>query len=50
MADPDDEPWLRCDYTHLWLPPEPLPPARWPRVLLVVIGALIAYALVLGTD
>jgi hypothetical protein len=42
------EPWLRRDYTHLWRLPPPLPPARWPGTLLVLVVGAILCALVAG--
>jgi hypothetical protein len=39
-----DEPFLRRDYSAWWL----LPPARWPRALLGLIGLVIALSLAAG--
>jgi hypothetical protein len=50
------ERWLIRDYRSFWRLPEPLPPARWPRVLLalivgeIVLTVAIAHAQSLGED
>jgi hypothetical protein len=42
------EPWLRRDYSDLWRLPEPLPPTRWPRVLLALVLAVSVAVLAVG--
>jgi hypothetical protein len=42
------EPWLIRDHTHWWRLPPPLPPARWPRVLLWLLVGEIALAIGAG--
>jgi hypothetical protein len=41
------EPWLRRDHSGLWRLPEPLPPARWPRMLLGLLAGVILVAVAL---
>jgi hypothetical protein len=44
-----DEPWLTRDYRSWWRPPDPMPPARWPRVVLVLeVVVVIVAAFVTG--
>ena len=42
------EPWLRRDYTHLWRLPPPLPPRRLPVVPLIVVTAVLLFAICVG--
>jgi hypothetical protein len=41
-----DEAWLIRDHSHWWCLPPPLPPARWPRMLLAVVVAELVVAVV----
>jgi hypothetical protein len=42
------EPLLRRDYSALWRLPPPLPPTRWPRVLLALVLVVSVASLAVG--
>ena len=46
MTDP--EPWLRRDYSQWWRLPPPLPPRRLPVVPLIVVTAVLLFAICVG--
>jgi hypothetical protein len=44
----DEPPWLIRDYTAFWRLPSPLPPARWPLVLMGLLLGVLVVAIGLG--